>query len=214
MNSFRIILLLAVSSLVLTGCKIVKQTAESEAVIAADASGDDARTAIRIEETFESQLIPHIANTALSPTDLRAEVTADLDLAGDKHGNRGSGQGAAWNFAVTGTGIVIESKLESRARWVKLDTDADGTADTTLQLGPVIKGNALRDVAPFYNFDDFRDQIEFAKLGRALNDQISGSIELPEGDLIGATVNFTGVVALKSADDAFVVTPTSVEVSE
>ncbi len=65
---------------------------------------------------------------------------------------------------MAGTGKIVVANLDTRARTVGLDTDGDGAADVTVQLGPVIKGSALRDVAPFYNFDDFRDQIEFAKL--------------------------------------------------
>lgn len=209
--------LLAVSlaaALVLTGCKIVKDTPEDEKAIAADASGDDARTEIRLDETFESQLLPLIRDGALPVAELRRLIAAGVDAAGEAHGNRGAGGGAPWNFPVTGQGTVVESKLDSRARWVKLDTDGDGAADVTLQLGPVIRGSALRDVAPFYNFDDFRDQIEFAKLGRALNDQVVGRISVPEGALTGLTIGFTGVTPLKSAEEEITVTPIDVEVGE
>ena len=102
---------------------------------------------------------------------------------------------------------------DTRARTIDVDTDGDGTGDVTVQLGPVIRGSALRDVAPFYDYDDFRDQIEFAKLSRAINDAIAGMIVVPEGDLVGKTVSFLGVVPLKATDEDFVVTPISVEVT-
>ena len=76
-----------------------------------------------------------------------------------------------------------------------------------VQLGPVIRGTALRDVAPFYDFDDFRDQIEFAKLSRAINDRIKHALDLPDGDPIGLTIRFVGVTPLRSANDDVVVTP-------
>lgn len=193
------------------GCKIVKDTPEDEKAIPADASGDDARTELRIAETFEPKLVPYITENALPIATFRTRLSEGLDTVGAAHGTQGSGQGAAWNFPVTGEGVVVESKLDTRARTAGLDTDSDGSADVTIQLGPVIKGSALRDVAPFYNFDDFRDQIEFAKLSRAINDQISGLVELPEGDLIGQTMSFTGVVALKKADEAQIVTPIAIE---
>ena len=142
--------------------------------------------------------------------ELRAAETADLDAAGEANANRGSGRGAAWNFLVSGTGTVIEAKLDSRARALSLDTDNDGAADLTLQLGPVIRGTALRDAAPFYDFDEFRDQIEFAKLSRALNDRIPDLVTVPEGDLIGTSVSFIGVVPLKKADEKMMVMPIEV----
>ncbi|MDP2122586.1 MAG: DUF2291 domain-containing protein [Hoeflea sp.] len=202
-----------VAALSLSGCKLVKNTPDDEKAVAADASGDDARTDQRIADTFEPTLLPFVREKALEVPVLRSLLSRGLDAAGQAHGNRGAGQGAAWNFALTGTGTVVSAKLDTRARVADLDTDADGVADLTIQLGPVIRGTALRDFAPFYKFDDFRDQIEFAKLGRALNDRISGAIVLPEGDLIGRTMTFTGVVALKSADEVLVMTPISVGVT-
>ena len=132
--------------------------------------------------------------------------------AGTAHGNRGAGEGAPWNFAVSGQGTVISANLTSRARKAGVDTTGDGTADVTLLLGPVIAGTSLRDVAPFYKFGDFRDQIEFAQLARALNDKLSPTLTLPSGDITGKHLTFTGVVPLKSATDAFVVTAVSIKV--
>lgn len=201
-------------SLTLSGCKIVKDLPEDETAIAADASGDDARTELRMSDTFEAQLLPYVRDTAQPIAELRAALALGLDAAGEAGGHRGAGAGAAWNFAVSGQGTVTEVKLDTKARWADLDTTGDGAGDLRLQLGPVIKGSALRDIAPFYNFDDFRDQIEFAKLGRAINDAISARIILPEGDLTGRTLEFTGVVPLKSASDRMMLTPTDLKVME
>lgn len=207
-----ILTLCAAALFSLSGCKLVKNVPEDEKAVSAGASGDQVRTEQRIAETFETQLLPYVREKALSYTALRAALAGGLDQAGEANGNRGSGQGAAWNFAITDSGRIVSAKLDTRARVAELDLDGDGTADVTVQLGPVIRGNALRDIAPFYNFDDFRDQIEFAKLGRALNDQVSAMVQLPEGDLVGRTMSFTGVTPLKKADEAIVVTPISVDV--
>ena len=61
-------------------------------------------------------------------------------------------------------------------------------------------------------FTDFRDQIEFAQLARALNDLVSATLILPDGDLTGKTLSFQGVVPLKNAIDAWSVTAASVAV--
>jgi predicted lipoprotein len=216
MSRVIVVMLGAVAALGLSGCKIVKKSEKEgdEKVIAADASGDDARNEIRMEETFEAKLLPHIRDNALALQDLRSAVGGNLDDAGEAHGNRGAGRGAAWNFPVRGEGVVVDAKLDTRARRAEVDTDGDSEPDMTLQLGPVIRGTALRDVAPFFKFDDFRDQIEFAKLGRAINDRIAGMITVPEGDLIGQSVSFIGVVPLKAADDAYQVTPIEVGIAE
>ena len=95
-----------------------------------------------------------------------------------------------------------------RAAKLELDTDADGAADLVVQLGPVIKGTALRDAADFIVFTDFRDQIEFAKLARSLNDEAHKALALPEGDLTGKTMTFEGALTLRSASDAMALVPT------
>lgn len=202
------------AALALSGCKIVKTVAGSETAAAeAGEAGDDARIAALLDKTYEAELLPMIAAKALPVAELRAAVAGGLEAAGTAHGNKGSGEGAAWNFPVKGEGKVVEANLTSRARKAMLDTDGDGAADLTLQLGPVIKGTSLRDAAPFYRFGDFRDQIEFAKLARALNDRASAALAVPEGDLVGKTVGFTGTVDLKAAGDAWLVTVVTLAVA-
>lgn len=199
------------ATLGLPACKIVKTTPEGQASAAAGTeAGDDARIAKLADDTLSSQLLPLVDKAALPVADLRAALAQGIDAAGAAHGHRGAGEGAAWNFAVTGQGVVVEANLTSRARKAMLDTDGDGTADVTLQLGPVIKGTALRDIAPFYDFNDFRDQIEFAKLGRAINDRVSAALVLPEGDLTGKVLAFTGVLDVKKPADPWLVTVTRI----
>jgi predicted lipoprotein len=209
---FAVLSLVAV--LGLPGCKIVKTVADGESATAvAGEAGDDARIAALLDKTYEAELLPLIAAKALPVADLRSALAGGLDVAGAAHGNKGSGEGAAWNFAVKGEGVVVEANLTSRARKAMLDTDGDGAADLTLQLGPVVKGSSLRDVAPFYRFGDFRDQIEFAKLARALNDRASAALVVPEGELAGKTVSFSGTVDLKAATDPWLVTAVTLSVA-
>lgn len=200
------VLLSLAAALALPGCKIVKTVAEGESAASmAGEAGDDARIAALLDKTYAAELLPLI-DKGLPVAEVRAALAGGLEAAGKAHGNEGSGQGAAWNFAVKGEGTVVEANLTSRARKAMVDTDGDGKADLTLQLGPVIKGSSLRDVAPFYRFGDFRDQIEFAKLARALNDKASAALVVPEGDIVGKTVTFVGTVDLKAASDAWLVT--------
>ena len=207
MSRLPTIALACLAALDLTACKIIKTPEPGAATeIVSGEAGDDARIAALLDETLQGQLLPLIRTKATDNTALRTAILAGLDAAGATYGNRGAGEGAAWNFAVKGQGQVVEANLKSRARTAGLDIDGDGKADLTLQLGPVIKGTSLRDVAPIYDFNDFRDQIEFAKLGRAINDRVAVILALPEGDLLGHTLGFTGAVTLKAATDPWLVT--------
>lgn len=206
MNTITPLAICLFAALTLSSCRVVRTPDAADAAVSDDAAGDDARTAALIEKNYGSALLPLILDASATLPDLRKALSGGLDAAGAQYGNRGAGEGAAWNFAVRGQGTVVAAKLDSRARQAELDTDGDGKGDLTLQLGPVIKGTALRDVAPFFRFDDFRDQIAFAKLARALNDRAAAGLTIPEGVLVGSTLDFAGVVALKSVTEPWLVT--------
>ena len=210
MIRFSLIVLAAL--LPVAACKVVK-TAPAGTETATGAGGDDARIAMLVTDSYVPKLLPHIEGEASDIAALRAAIAAGLDVAGTEFGLRAAGGGGPWNFAVKGSGVVLASDRAARAARLDLDTDADGAADATIQLGPVVKGTALRDVAPFYVFTDFRDQIEFAKLGRALNDTAAAAIALPEGDLVGRTVQFSGAFAVRTAKEAILIVPTSLTVA-
>lgn len=190
----------------LSACKIVKTAAQGDA---AAADTDEGRMAARVAEDWPK--ITALIDAAPDTATLHAEIAKGLDAAGKAFGNRGAGENAAWGFAVQGEGTVISANLDSRARKAELDTDADGKPDLTLQLGPVIKGTALRDMAPFYVFSDFRDQIEYALLARSLNDRASAALALPDGDLTGRRIAFTGALSMKSATDPWLVTAVTIK---
>jgi predicted lipoprotein len=207
-------LLLTAMIAALPGCKIVYDTDRADE-IPAGPDGDDARNAARLDDTFDTRLLPRIRETAVSAVTLRERLSADgMDRVGMEIGNQGSGRGAAWNFSVSDSGTIVAAKLDTSAKTIDVDVDGDRKSDVTVQLGPVIRGTALRDVAPFFVFDDFRDQIEFAKLARAINNKIKPTLVVPEGALIGSVVRFTGVIPLKKPDSTFVLTPIVVEFSQ
>jgi predicted lipoprotein len=208
--------MIAVSALILmalSGCKIVRTGSEaSDGKIPPGEAGDAARISALLARTYDQELLPLIKAKAVEPGALRFAIAADLDAAGAAHGYRAISDGVAWNFAISGTGVVQADNPQARARRLSMDVDGDGTTDLALQLGPVVTGTALRDIAPFYRFGDFRDQIEFARLGRALNDRALAGLSRPPGSLAGAKLRFTGVTALSAAGDDILVLPVTLEV--
>ena len=94
-----------------------------------------------------------------------------------------------------------------------MDTDGDGKPDATLQLGPVIRGSSIRDVLPFVTFTSYANQIEFAEVAKAFNTQAYEKAlkDLPRDNLVGATVEATGVFTLRSASEKILVTPVLVK---
>lgn len=208
--------MIAVSALILvalSGCKIVRTGSEaSDGRIPPGEAGDSARISALLARTYDQELLPLIKAKAVAPGELRSAIAADLDAAGDAHGYRAISDGVAWNFAISGIGVVQADNPQARARRLSMDIDGDGTTDLAVQLGPVVTGTALRDIAPFYRFGDFRDQIEFARLGRALNDRALSGLTRPAESLAGAKLSFTGVAAISTARDELLVLPVTLQV--
>lgn len=186
----------------LSGCKLVKTESATEA--AADP------IATLVSKTFEAKLVPALSEKAVDVAVLRNAVTAGLDDAGSKYGLRVGGAGGGWNFAVKGKGKVVVENRDTKAAVAEVDVDGDGKSDVILQLGPVVKGTALRDVTPLYDFSTFRDQIEYARLGRALNDRAVSTVPA-DGSMKGKTVQFLGATVIRSAGEKPLVTPVSIE---
>lgn len=192
------------------GCKIVENPNPNSATEVEANQTDEVRMAAYARDVWDAQVLPTVTNNLVPISDLRAAQAQDPEAAGQAHGLRPEGEANPWNFAVSGSGIVVEAKLKSRAAKLQIDTDADGVADLTVQLGPVIRGTALRDAMPFLTFTDFRDQIEFAKLAGGLNAMAHERLEIPdpETDVTGQTVSFEGVFSYKNATTKPEVVPT------
>ncbi|MFQ8432763.1 DUF2291 family protein [Amaricoccus sp. W119] len=198
----RILLACAVAA-ALPSCKIVAKTDT------ADGAAQDFATVIAgtVAEDWDTRILPRLRETGAPAEAVLPEVAADFAAASGQYDAGGQTEGAPSTFVVRGTGDVVGANLESRAARLEIDVNGDGGADAELQLGPVIRGTALRDALPFYVFTDFRDQIEFAKLGRALNDHAHGVLPPPPTDPVGQTVAFLGVFAMARAGDPIQIVP-------
>ncbi len=126
--------------------------------------------------------------------------------------HQGAKLGAVWNSLKSGSGKIVAAKLDTPTRTLSADTDSDGAADATKQIGPVIRGTALRDAACFFQFEDARDQIEFAKLSPALNDRVTTRIVVDKQGIVGRQASLVGVTPVKSEKDKIIVTPIELQV--
>ncbi len=207
-HALRLSAILLGSFAALSACKVVKNAAPADADQAQEEQTDEVRMANYAREIWEPKVLPAVADLLAPLSDLRLALAKDVDAAGEKYGYKPEGEASAWNFAVSGSGVVVETKMQSRAAKVQVDTDGDGEADVTVQLGPIIRGTSLRDSMSFLSFTDFRDQIEFAKLARGLNAMAHEGLEIPQQDPLGEIVTFEGVYTFKNVESRPEIVPT------
>jgi predicted lipoprotein len=195
-------------ALLTTGCKIVSIEQDQEARERRSASFDAEAHVGRI---WASQVLPGLEGRAVAAPELAEAVRGRLDRFAARHG-RQAGEGSPWTFSVRGEATVTEIDRTSRRGTIGLVL-ADGTP-VTLQTGPVIVDAALRDALPIFNFNDFADQLAFAKVSRALTDRALGATAPVASHLSpGDRVRFLGVARISAGEDALTVLPVRLEVA-
>ncbi len=190
----------------LSGCTIVsieeaQKVAQSEAF---DPVGV-------VDQIWESQVVPTISEKAANadlPTVLSA-IEASLNDAGAKYAT--ISQSGGLTFVVHGQGTVQSVNTESRNGTATLQIDGySGKIVTVLQIGPLVRGDGVRDGVGFIKFGDFKDQTEFGQISRELNRRVSEQVlaKLDLANLVGKKVSFDGVFTIRTTNQ------TNIDLSE
>jgi predicted lipoprotein len=118
----------------------------------------------------------------------------------------GSTERARRSVLVSGTARVTEVDLKSRVGLAYLDIAGQPDSRVALQVGPVLRGTALRDALPFVKFSDFVNQIDFAAVASELNARALASAlrGLDLAGLKGKTVSFRGATAVNPGASAVI----------
>jgi len=205
-------LLAAVIVAALPGCKIVKTpTAEEKAAAAAKDAFDPKA---RVDAIWQPQVVPYFEKKAGELKDVTQLATSSPDQAGEKYGNPHKQSSSPWTYAVKFTGKVITADTASRAATLDVDTNGDGKADAKVQIGPALRGTALRDTLDFVNFNEFKNQIEWAQFGKAFNEKANAAFlaAVPRDGLVGKTVTVIGAYPLPGEGQPPLVTPSELTV--
>jgi predicted lipoprotein len=123
--------------------------------------------------------------------------------------------GTARAVFVKGTAKVADVDRESRVGlahlrlpWVK---EGHGAA---VQIGPVIRGTAVRDALDFIRFTDFVNQLEFAGVASALNDRVlRGVLESTPRVVAGVEITFVGAVPASASTQTLEIVPVTLAIA-
>ncbi len=197
----------------LSGCKIVSD----KELAAEDAKSSNAFDATAyVEKVWTPTAVTDFKTSAVDLATLLPAIEADPDKAGKTYG-RGGGEGNPWSYEVKGEGKVLAVDVKSRHGLMTVEIAAkSGPRQVDLQIGPVIFGTALRDSLPFIHFGDFVNQIQFAQVSRALNDQATKNLmkSVDREGIVGKSVVFYGAATQGSASAKMSVTPISIEITK
>ncbi len=184
---------LLAGALALGGCKFVK-TEDEEKQAAANAFDPDKLVA----DIWDAKVVPYIAERAGALQEVSALAASDLDAAAEKYGHKEKQGNAPWTFVAKVDGVIVAEETKSRAAYVDVDVDGDKKADVRVSIGPAIRGTAIRDSLKFVNFNEFKNQIEWAQYGKSFNTHVNGTLleKLSRDGLTGKTITATGAYPL------------------
>ncbi len=200
--------ILMLSLLILTGCSLATvRTIEEDRLAKEGFSAQNYVAGI-----WDDDFMPTLENESVEITTLLSEIDVDEDAAIEQYGNRTST--GSYSFMASGEAQILLINRESRVGLAELDlAPYDGTADIFLAIGPVLRGNALRDAVGFISFNDFTNQVEFAQVSDALKDRVDSDVlsQIDIDSLTGETIQFLGAFSLDDRDE-IVIMPVRIEV--
>lgn len=153
---------LATTLLLLGGCRIVSQQE------LADLKNPPNPHLADVSSVYASKIVPQVVSEARPLNELMQALAAakDFDSACQQLGYRSQAENPCV-FSVKVAGTVTEVSTTSRSGKMTLK-QADGQT-VKVQIGPIIRGTALRDVYRGTSYQDFNDQVLFGDYGKAIN---------------------------------------------
>jgi predicted lipoprotein len=167
---------------------------------------------------WEEKVLPYMEERAMDIPSLIDGLRSDPAATCERYGYRAVEENNPYNFSVKGRFKVLSISSESNAR-IEADVEPfDGAADVVIQVGPIIRGTSIRDLLDFVKFEDFTNQVDFAKLANELNfkvrDEVTGRFEFREKDYRGRVFEILGATTYLSGDSRLVIVPARLELME
>lgn len=200
-----------IAGFLLSSCRFVP-TSEVQALASAQAPDASFDPDKMVASIWTSKVVPYFDKKAGPFAEVRSLAAASPDEAGAKFGYRPKSGDVPWTFLVKLEGVVVEANTESRAETIGVDTTGKGKTDALVQIGPAMRGTAIRDALDFVSFNDFTNQIDFARYGKAFNTYVDRRTldKLPRDSLVGRKVTVVGAYPLTAAADTPLVTPVEI----
>ena len=133
----------------------------------------------------------------------------DPEAAGEKYGTRQGSSPYTYAVSLTGTAEKLEGAL------LRMTVPGlPGATTVSVQVGPAINGTALRDANGLITFNDFVNQVDYADVATALNNEMKKDLlrDLDPRSIVGKQITVIGATAPLNPE-LVTVTPVSIEVA-
>ena len=204
------VLLCLVMTLALTGCVKVVQIGHEDEItgnVKFNAAAD-------VAKIWSSKAVPELTKKAVDLPKFFQESNGDLKKLAKQYGRYSMGDKGELSYVVKGTGTVAEVHQEKQAGYLTVKLDGyQGPIKVNLQIGSVYKGSALRDSLSFIKFEDYKNQVDWAKISQSLHDvvnkEVVGKVDLKS--LQGKKIDFVGCFSVDKKDE-LLITPVQLAV--
>jgi predicted lipoprotein len=145
-----------------------------------------------VDPIWTTKVLGTIQDKAQDIATILPEIRADPETAGQKYGRREATN--PYNYMVKGTGKVSEIHAQSQAGTATLEIPGLNEK-VALQIGPVVRGTALRDATGSVSFNEFSNQLDYADVSKEMNLRAlkTAFANADPASLAGKTVTFFGV---------------------
>ena len=203
------------AGLLLASCRFIP-TADVAALASAGGANDGGvfDPDKMVAAIWTSKVVPYFEQKAGPLVEVRDLAARSPDEAGAKYGYRPKSEQTPWTFVVKFDGVIVAANTESRASTISVDATGQGRTDAVVQIGPAMRGTAIRDALDFVSFNDFTNQIDFARYGKAFNTYVNHAAleRLPRDSLVGRKVTVLGAYPFTSASETPLVAPVEITV--
>ena len=144
-----------------------------------------------VDPIWATKVLPTIQERAQDISKILPEIRADPNNAGQKYGRREATN--PYNYMVKGTGKVTEMHTESQAGTATIEIPGLGEK-VALQIGPVVRGTALRDATGAVSFNQFTNQLDYADVSKEMNARAlkAAFANVEPNSIAGKTLSFFG----------------------
>jgi predicted lipoprotein len=159
---------------------------------------------------FWAKLVPLFEDKAQDIAKVLPEILANPNAAGEKYGRREATN--PYNYLVKGTGKVTEINTASAAGAALVEIPGLDEK-VALQIGPVVRGTALRDATGLVSFNQFSNQLDYADVSKEMNTRALKTVfaSVPAASLAGKSVTFFGAFTFDPhSKSAVLITPVKI----